>query len=402
MDFLFALFLFVQPPDPAEADRLEEEQAQAREAADAAEAEAEALAREIAQLQRQLVEAARRADAGERAALDAESAIETLNSEEAGILARLEADREALIDVLAAIQRVERQSPPALLAQPDDAADAARAAALMADIAPALRERADRLAADLDRLREVRSETETERARLSEAETGLADRRAEIAALIEERRNLEARRRGEAARYADAAREAGDRARSIRSLLSELQRLSDLAPSVNPRRLPPPGVIPTPRQRPVREGLLAAMAPSAPLETLRFADARGSLRPPAAGSVVRRFGEDDEDGAASEGIVIRTRARAQVISPFDGRVDFSGPWGSYGGLLILNVGDDYYVVLAGMTAVFPATGHSVLAGEPVGIMANRSEPAPELYLEVRRGETAVDPRPWIDFGTGSD
>jgi septal ring factor EnvC (AmiA/AmiB activator) len=391
---LFAQPPETAPPDPTEAARLEEEERQAELRAVEAAEEAEQIAGEIALLQRQLIDLGRRVSDSEEAALGAEQAITRLSAEEAEILARLGEDREALIDVLAAIQRIETQAPPAVLAAPDDAADAARAAALMAEVAPALRRRAEALMLELDALRAVRDETLTQRETLSSAETVLARQRLEIEVLIAERRSLESRRRNEAAEFADLASTAGEQARSLRSLLGELQRMAEVSPNISPRRVLSTDSIPSPRVRPSRE-LVAARPLSSPLQTLRFADARGRLRQPAAGEIVRSFGEDDSDGNTSEGIFIRTRARAQVISPFDARIEYAGPFNTYGGLLILNVGDDYYVVLAGMAATYASAGQSVLAGEPVGAMADQSEPAPELYLELRRGSSAVNPGPWL-------
>jgi septal ring factor EnvC (AmiA/AmiB activator) len=382
------------PPDPEEAARLEQEEREAAARAGAARRQAEALAREIALMQRQLVELGQRVSASETAAQETQAELARLGGEEAAILARLNSDREALIALLAAIQRIETQAPPAILAAPDDAANAARAAALMADVAPALRERAGALAAQLEDLRALRAGIERERETLTLAEDMLASQRLELEVLIAERRALEARRRNEAVELLEASSSAGERARSIRSLIGELSRMAEVTPTLSPRRLELDDAIPEPRMRPPRE-LVAARMPTAPLETLRFADARGRLRTPATGHIVHRFGEVTEDGTRSDGIFIRTRQRAQVVSPFDARVEFAGPFNTYGGLLILNVGDGYYIVLAGMAVTYASVGQSVLAGEPVGAMPDRTQPAPDLYLELRRNGDAVDPAPWI-------
>ncbi len=396
---LIAALLILQtqpasPPDPDEAARLEQEEAAAAARAEAARRQAEELADEVALMQRQLVDLGERVGASENAALSAERELDRLAREETDLLRRLTADRESLIDILAAIQRIESQAPPAVVAAPDDAAEAARAAGLMAEIAPALRERADLIAGQLTQLREVRASIETEQASLSTAEDALSSQRLELQALIAERRALEARRRNEAVAFLEASSTAGQRARSIRSLIGELSRMAEVMPTLSPRRQPPETGIPAPRPRPPRE-LVSARIPTAPLETLRFADARGRLRPPAAGEIVREFGDVAEDGTASEGIFIRTRPRAQVVSPFDGRVEFAGPFNTYGGLLILNVGDGYYVVLAGMSVTYASVGQSVLAGEPVGAMSENTQPAPDLYLELRRNDDAIDPGPWF-------
>lgn len=398
LSIIAALLIFqtqpASPPDPEEAARLEQEEQAAASRAEAARRQAEGLANEVALMQQQLVDLGERVGASENAALDAERELARLTREEADLLDRLTADRETLIDILAAIQRIESQTPPAVLAAPDDAAEAARAAALMAEVAPALRERADQIADQLTRLRDVRASIEAEQTTLNTAERTLSSQRLELEVLIAERQALEARRRNEAVAYLEASSTAGQRARSIRSLIGELSRMAEVMPTLNPRRQPPETGIPGPRPRPPRD-LVSARVPNAPLETLRFADARGRLRPPASGEIVREFGEVAEDGTASEGIFIRTRPRAQVVSPFDGRVEFAGPFNTYGGLLILNVGDGYYVVLAGMSVTYASVGQSVLAGEPVGAMSENAQPAPDLYLELRRNDDAIDPGPWF-------
>ena len=385
------------PPDIAEAERLEAEQADAETRAQQATEEADSLASEIAELQQRLITAGRQAASSEREALDAEREIERLNAEEALILQRLEDNQDSLIDVLAALQRIETQAPPALLAAPHDAADAARAASLLSELTPALRERAAELADMLDNLQAVRDAALAQHETLAGAETDLAHQRETIQSLIAQRRELETRRRGEAAELTQQANRAASRALSIRSLLGELRRAADISPTINPRRLDRTDTIPEPRMRPTRN-LVSARAAPAPLATLRFADARGQLTMPATGDIVRGFGDRDTDGVPSEGIFIRPRPGAQVVSPFDARVEFAGPFGSYRGLLILNVGDNYYIVLAGMAVTFASAGQSVLAGEPIGAMPENGQPAPDLYLELRRGDNAVDPRPWLRTG----
>jgi len=398
--WLSALILVLQTvsdpsvPDPAEIERLEQEENEAAERAAAARREAEALAAEIVDLQTRLVSAAGRVSASEQTALEIERRIAGLAAEEAVILDRLLSDRDALIDVLAALQRIERGTPPALAAAPGDAEEAARAASLLAAITPELQARAEALAAELENLRSVREAAEAERLDLASTEAELDARQAEINRLLAERRELEARRRGEAERLADVAATAGAQARSLRQLLETVRGMTEISPRFNPRRLIRSDDIPAPALRP-EDGLVAARAAMAPIETLRFADSRGELRPPVEGPVVLRFRQADENGEPLEGIRIRARAGGQVVAPFDARVEYAGSFNTYNGLLILSTGDDYYIVLAGLASVYAQAGQSVLAGEPVGEMPAGGEMAPDLYLEIRRGETAVDPEPWL-------
>ena len=103
--------------------------------------------------------------------------------------------------------------------------------------------------------------------------------------------------------------------------------------------------------------------------------------------------------------MIATRSGAQVTAPADGKVEFAGPFRSYGQVVILNPGGGYRVLLAGMDKVTADVGEFLRAGEPVGEMG--SGPAsvtlfgevvqdgrPVLYIEFRNSTEAVDSGPW--------
>ncbi len=124
-----------------------------------------------------------------------------------------------------------------------------------------------------------------------------------------------------------------------------------------------------------------------------FAKARGSLTLPAQGYITQNFG--DTTGASqshAKGMVITTRQGAQVTAPFDGTVLFAGPFQNYGQLVIIDHGDNYLTVLSGMDTISTTVGSQVLTGEPIGHMSMNYV---NLYLEVRQGSQAIDPRPWF-------
>ncbi|TIS55999.1 MAG: hypothetical protein E5W93_13735, partial [Mesorhizobium sp.] len=152
-----------------------------------------------------------------------------------------------------------------------------------------------------------------------------------------------------------------------------------------------------PAAPPVPEGnRLAASAP--------FAALQGQIVLPVIGKIKRRFGADDGNGAMMLGDMVATQSGAIVTAPADGNVLYAGPFRSYGQLLILNAGDGYHVVLAGMSRISVATGQSVLAGEPIGAMgearvastsaSQNGNATPELYVEFRKDGKPVDPNPW--------
>ena len=114
-------------------------------------------------------------------------------------------------------------------------------------------------------------------------------------------------------------------------------------------------------------------------------------------------------------MTIATLPGAQVVAPFDGKIAFAGPFRRYGQLLILSVGEGYYVLLAGMAEIDGTVGQTVLAGEPVGRMGkaengydqpsseeftdsarkSATDGRPSLYIEFRRNSDPIDPRPWL-------
>ncbi len=141
-----------------------------------------------------------------------------------------------------------------------------------------------------------------------------------------------------------------------------------------------------------------------------FSARRGKLSYPVLGQIVRRYGEADGFGGELKGMLIATRTGAQVTSPADAKVEFAGSFRSYGQLLILDVGEGYHVLLAGLGGIEVETGQMVRGGEPLGISADArasgrmigagvEESKPVVYLELRKTGEAIDPAPWWIGGT---
>ena len=124
---------------------------------------------------------------------------------------------------------------------------------------------------------------------------------------------------------------------------------------------------------------------------------------------LREYGASDGAGGVEKGVSIATRAGAQVTAPADGWDLNAGPIRSYGQLWILNAGNGYHILLAGMDRISVALGQFVLTGEPVAVMGNGSHIAailatgssqPVLYIEIRKDGVPVDPGPWWAAGEG--
>ena len=124
-----------------------------------------------------------------------------------------------------------------------------------------------------------------------------------------------------------------------------------------------------------------------------FVKAKGKLPMPARGPIVTSYGEEKSKGVVSKGIIIKTRNLAQVTSPFDGSVIFNGPFRGYGNMIIVDHGDGYLTLMAGLDAIDCDLGQILLAGEPIGQMDDSNDA--KLYVEIRHNNQTLDPKSWF-------
>ena len=120
-------------------------------------------------------------------------------------------------------------------------------------------------------------------------------------------------------------------------------------------------------------------------------DSRFSIRKlnkPVRGRVVVHFGEKTALGLKSDGWRIRVRGSALVMAPADGTVKFADKFKGFGQVVIMSHKNGYNTVMTNLGEINVMLGQEVLAGEPIGRMDSDK---PEMYLEVRRGDKAVDP-----------
>lgn len=345
------------------------------------EAATDAAAREASAIDADLIAAASDATAREEAAYAAEEQLMLLADESRQAGGALANDQAALEDLLAALMAFHTRRPPALAAKPDDVSSAVRAAILMSDAAPALSSRAEDLRNQLVEITQLENATRAQQAYLASATGALEARREEINALSTEKRRALASLDSETVAARASAKRLADEAASLRELLDKLAKAAPPTPSLKPGTKP--AAKPAASTKPEAKPPVVAAKPSA-----------GAPLNPVVGSPLRRFGRVIE-GEKQEGLTLAARPGATVIAPKDARVQYSGLFRTYGEMVILDVGGDVLVVISGMETLFPEAGQWVLAGEPIGRMADRKSPSPELYLEVRRKGQPVDPETWL-------
>ncbi len=119
-----------------------------------------------------------------------------------------------------------------------------------------------------------------------------------------------------------------------------------------------------------------------------------SLPWPAAGRVLRPFGRerDPELGTWSvrQGTLFAVAPGASVSAVAAGRVIFTGPFRSYGNVVIVDHGGSFFTVYGELADIAKSKGDDVRGGETIARAGER------VYLEIRRGVEALDPAEWLE------
>lgn len=142
----------------------------------------------------------------------------------------------------------------------------------------------------------------------------------------------------------------------------------------------------------LRRALEQAPAPSGqPFERVR-----GKLPWPVPGKIVARFGQSRGGGLKWNGVLISTARGTEVRAPYGGRVVYADWLPGLGLLLIIDHGGGYMTLYGHNEQLYKGVGETVGAGDVVATVGDSGGQArPELYVEVRKGTTAEDPRRWF-------
>ncbi|MBN9668712.1 murein hydrolase activator EnvC family protein [Roseibium aggregatum] len=329
-----------------------------------------------------------------------ERRLRSLGENEDAVRLSLIARRDVLSEVLAALQRIGKRPPPALAVRPSDALSAVRSAILLNAVMPELKVETEALAADLEELHRLKAVIAEEKNRLRGDAMRLAEEKSRLELLLSAKRQEYSKSVRSLEQEKRRAEELAERAGSLKDLIAGLEAEIDSAREAaeKSRRAAEEA------RRNASRNFDPFSDPGRLAPAIPFQEAKGQLPQPVSGTVLKGFGEEDEFGGETEGQSIATRPGSNVTSPADGWVVYSGPFRSFGQLLILNTGDGYHVLLAGMDRIDAELGQFVLAGEPVGVMGatqwasastfGLGSTQPILYVEFRKDGRAIDPTPW--------
>jgi septal ring factor EnvC (AmiA/AmiB activator) len=297
--------------------------------------------------------------------------------------------------VLAALSAMARNPPETIIVQPLAPADVVRSAILLRAAVPGIERQAKEIAATLAALTTARAETERRRIRLAAAMEGLKKNRARLDGLLARREKLMQSATAEHLAWARRVKLLTGKAKSLRDLMRRLE--IDRKKRQTAARKKKGKDRNQARRRERRETVtkIATIASPAARQPGSMSKARGRLPFPAVGRLVGRYGDRMANGIIRKGVDIQTLPRAQVVAPFSGQVVFAGPFRGYGRLLIIEHGEGYHSLLAGLARIDTTLGETILVGEPVGVMGSPPKGRPVLYLELRRNGQPINPLPWL-------
>ena len=275
--------------------------------------------------------------------------------------------RTEIGQLVGAMSGLDAEPGPLLLLHPGGPLGTVRSGMVLSDVTPALMAEADRLKAELTELATLQAvqmtAADTLQAGMAEAQTA----RTALSQAISDRTDLPIR---------------------LIDNPAALQRLEDSATTLD---------------------AFASSLKSDEGAPVGFAAQEGRLSLPVLGRIVLRPGEPDAKGVKRPGLTVATRALAMVTGPWAATVRYVGPLLDYGNVMILEPGDGYLIVLAGLDTVYVETGQVVGANAPLGLMGGSAgtdadltqaqgtgaEASQTLYLELRQGPQPIDPTGWF-------
>ncbi|AGT07499.1 murein hydrolase activator EnvC family protein [Paracoccus aminophilus] len=305
------------------------------------------------------------------------SGLRRAGMREQQITADFEARRARLSRVLGVMTTMEQSPETALLLHPAGPEATARSGMILASIAPALKAEADGLRDQLKEIHTVRALEESAANTLAQGLAQVQEARRLLASAVTDRSNLPVR-------Y-------GADPEELKILVQSAETLDGFAT----------GIIG------MEKDVGAPMAD--------FEGAQGSLPLPVVGHVLRGYDQPDAAGVRRPGLVVSTSPGALVTTPWPATIRYRGPLLDYGNVVIVEPGQGYLMIFAGLSQVFGEVGDVLAAGEPVGLMGGKEGSAQEfgigfvqgaasgsdadltqtLYLELRKGKETLDPADWF-------
>ena len=288
----------------------------------------------------------------------------------------LKADQDKLSNFLGYIQRIDRHPPSPATTSPSSALKASQTALLIQTMTREFDQRSRVLEARISELTSLKDNLISEQSALERKQSRLKQQETNLKSLVDQRRKKATTIASEEKRARQKAADLAAKAKSLKQLLETLEQATrDIQPRVKPRKSTG-GTAPT-SQISQGDGVKA------------FTQAKRQLLSPVKGRLLKKY------GGKEQGLTLSAPSLSEVKAPYSGRVEFSGPFKDYDHVVILNVGEGYFLLLTGLANTIVDVGENLTRGTSVGALpASRSGQA-EIYVELRKGSNPVNPAPWF-------
>ena len=277
--------------------------------------------------------------------------------------------RDRIAQLLGVLSRIDAEPGPLLLLHPTGPLGTVRSGMMLADVTPALQAEANVLKGQLEELAQIRTLQKSAGETLAKGLGAAQTARSELSQAMSDRTALPKR--------------FTEDPEVLRGLLESADTLEAFAAGL-------------------------ALDDSG---TAQFADAKGTLDLPVLGTLLLRPNETDARGVTRPGVTLATRAAALVTSPWPATIRYRGPLLDYGNVMIIEPGDGYLLILAGLSQVYGEVGEVIAKGAALGLMGGSEAGTADLlasstegtggretetlYLELRQVAAPVDPMEWF-------
>lgn len=327
---------------------------------------------DLSKKRKKMVGVARNIKGNENKLIKLEERIDIKRQEQLAIEVRLNEDRGAISDLVLALERVRRVPPEALIARPGAPLETAQSAMLLQSVLPRVYERAEGLKSDLAALKTIIESLKEDRAEVIKTSKELEKDHKKLASLLSQRESLYSKTAKDVKKQQAELKKISLQASNLRDLVSRIEK-KQREEDARRKRQKSSGTVVTSYKTPIPKA--------------------GESQLPISGIIRVGYGKSDEIGAVSQGIRIESRAKALVVAPMGGVVDYAGPFKGYGQIIILKHQKGYHSLIAGLGKIDTVVGRAVSAGEPIGIMGSNASnnEAPALYYELRYKGHPVNP-----------
>lgn len=125
-----------------------------------------------------------------------------------------------------------------------------------------------------------------------------------------------------------------------------------------------------------------------------FGRMQGRLKKPVAGVPTGLFGQNRSGGDIWKGVFYST-APATVESIAPGTVSYADELDGYGKVVVVDHGENYISIYAGLSEISVGKGYMVAAGSKIGSSGSLPDGEEGLYLQIRYQGQVLNPSSWI-------